>query len=138
MTLNGICRSLLPSTAKATLTQTRAKCRNHASHGGVSGCVGIRIGPVRQDGDGVATYCLAQAMGRYRALRTCSGLPGGTQRVSLFHSAGWGAAQAELEASIAKDPVVAQHYRDILAARLHVTRLNAPVNVYASYRLANT
>src|SRR5450755_1458556 len=65
----------------------------------------------------------------YRAARTVypySVVPGGIL------------SEAELETSMAKDPVVAQHYRDILAERLHLTRLNTPVNVYASYRSANS
>ena len=65
----------------------------------------------------------------YRAARTVypySVVPGGVL------------SEAELEASMAKDPVVAQHYRDILAERLHLTRLNTPMNVYASYRSANS
>src|SRR5450631_3627267 len=65
----------------------------------------------------------------YRAARTVypySVVPGGIL------------SEAELEASMASDEVVARHYRGILAARLHLTRLNAPVNVYASYRSANS
>lgn len=46
-------------------------------------------------------------------------------------------SEAELETAMAKDPVVAQHYRDILAARLRLSRLNTSVSVYASYRSAN-
>lgn len=47
-------------------------------------------------------------------------------------------SDTEVNASIAKDAVVARHYRDILAARLQLARLNAAVEVYASYRSANS
>jgi hypothetical protein len=43
--------------------------------------------------------------------------------------------EAELAAAAAKDPAVAAHYRDIPILRLHPTRLNTPISVYASYRL---
>src|ERR1019366_5901398 len=65
----------------------------------------------------------------YRAARTVypySVVPGGVL------------SEAEVAASMAKDPVVARHYRDIQPERLHATRLNAAVNVYASYRSANS
>ena len=65
----------------------------------------------------------------YRAARTMypySVVPGGVL------------SETEIEASIASDPVVARHYRDILPEHLHTTRLNAAVNVYASYRSANS
>lgn len=47
-------------------------------------------------------------------------------------------SEAELEASITKDPVVALHYRDIMAARLQATRLHAAVDAYLSYRSAGS
>lgn len=65
----------------------------------------------------------------YRAGRTIypySVVPGGVQNAT------------ELEASMAKDPVVAAHYRDISVLRLQAARLNAAVDVYASFRLANS
>lgn len=65
----------------------------------------------------------------YRAARTVyphSVVPGGVL------------SEGELEASISKDPVVARHYRDLHAAHLQLTRLPAPVDVYLSYRSANS
>jgi PEP-CTERM motif-containing protein len=65
----------------------------------------------------------------YRAARTIfpySVIPGGVQNA------------AELEASVAKDPVVAEHYRGISVLRLLAMRLNTAVDVYASFRLANS
>ena len=65
----------------------------------------------------------------YRAARSVypySVVPGGVQN------------PAELEAAMAKDPVVAGHYRDIVAARMLATRLNAALDVYASYRTAHS
>ena len=47
-------------------------------------------------------------------------------------------SETELKDSIAKDPVVAQHYRGIVPERLQLNRLSAPVNMYASYRSGNT
>ncbi len=47
-------------------------------------------------------------------------------------------SETELEDSIANDPVVAQHYHDIVPERLQLHRLNTPVNMYASYRSGNT
>lgn len=65
----------------------------------------------------------------YRAARTVyphSVVPGGVL------------SETELEASIAKDPVVATHYRDVMPARLQATRLSAAVDAYLSYRSANS
>ena len=44
----------------------------------------------------------------------------------------------ELAASMAQDPLVAWHYRDILPSRLYLTRLSATADVYASFRVANS
>jgi len=51
-----------------------------------------------------------------------------------------GGATDELELATAAqmDPVIAKHYRDIAILRLHPTRLNAAISVYASYRLGSS
>lgn len=44
---------------------------------------------------------------------------------------------AEVESSIAADPVVARHYRDIHTGNLLLRRTAAPVDVFVSYRIQN-
>jgi hypothetical protein len=46
-------------------------------------------------------------------------------------------SEEEVEASVASDPVVAQHYAGIITARLQLTRLPATIYAYASFRTAN-
>jgi len=138
MTWHGISRAPAPSEKAPPDKQTRTPLSRCGSRGGHCGFLCLRIDPFRKHDCGATAGGLAQAMGGieryeptpdYRAARSVypySVVPGGVL------------SEAELETAMAKDPVVAQHYRDILAARLHLTRLNTSVNVYASYRSANS
>jgi hypothetical protein len=95
----------------------------------VSRCVRILQSPPvawRTRWGGIDRY---QPAPDYRAARTIfpySVVPGGVQNVG------------ELEASVAKDPLVAEHYRDISLLRLRAMRLNTAVDVYASFRMAKS
>ena len=80
----------------------------------------------RRPWGGIERYQPAPDYRAARAVYPYSVVPGGVQN------------EAEVAASIASDPVVAQHYGDILPERLYPARLNATVNVYASYRSANS
>jgi hypothetical protein len=75
---------------------------------------------------GIERYEPAPEYRAARAVYPHSLVPGGVQ------------SETEVAASMAKDPVVAWHYSDIQPERLHSTRLIAPVDVYASYRSANS
>jgi hypothetical protein len=80
----------------------------------------------RKPWEGIERYEPAPEYRAARAVYPYSVVPGGVQ------------SESEVAASMAKDLVVAGHYRDIAPERLHATRLNAPVDVYASYRTANS
>jgi hypothetical protein len=80
----------------------------------------------RKPWGGIERYEPAPEYRAARAVYPYSVVPGGVQ------------SETEVAASMAKDTVVARHYRDIQPERLHASRLNAPVDVYASYRSANS
>jgi hypothetical protein len=80
----------------------------------------------RKPSGGIERYEPAPEYRAARAVYPYSVVPGGVQ------------SETEVAASMAKDTVVARHYRDIHPERLHATRLNAPADVYASYRSANS
>jgi hypothetical protein len=80
----------------------------------------------RKPWGGIERYEPAPEYRAARAVYPYSVVPGGVQ------------SETEVAASMAKDPVVARHYRDIQPERLHAARLNAPVDVCASYRTANS
>ena len=80
----------------------------------------------RKPWGGIERYEPAPEYRAARAVYPYSVVPGGVQ------------SETEVAASMAKDTVVARHYRDIQPERLHAGRLNAPVDVYASYRSANS
>ena len=103
------------------------------------GVIGLRVGPLRRavaqlppvvwhkPWGGIERYEPAPDYRAARSVYPYSVVPGGVL------------SEAELEAAMAKDPVVARHYRDILAARLLADAASMlAVNVYASYRSANS
>jgi hypothetical protein len=86
----------------------------------------LRPAAWRKPWGGIERYEPAPDYRAARAVYPYSVVPGGVQ------------SETEVAASMAKDPVVARHYRDIQPERLHGTRLSTAMDVYASYRTSNS
>jgi PEP-CTERM motif len=89
---------------------------------GISAVITVKLVQLQNRAGSLPDVIPAPESRSTRALYPFSVIPGGVRN------------EEELRDSIARDPVVAEHYRDIRAARMLPMRLVRDLNAYVSYR----